>query len=933
MPDLETMQSGMSDRELAARLIRMGAIPPMNLDRIDREKIEEIVAGLPTVYACQYVTTDAQGAELRIDCFDLTPDGLNKQMLAELAGRNLQSFPERHAVAEYSPEAWKGFLQRDFDSVDRKPLLQQFRRWGMPLDSKRVRDGFCKNQELNEKRAEELLHQDQSDILSRLVRMGVVEPLDIDHVSIQQADEIIKSLPALTESEIIWHGEGDFERKKFVNLAEFHVSKHGFHDMDAPEFDEGVTDDDLRTPLHEEERPVHYAGDENLRGPNVRSGAHSLHLQENRFFSMNEGLEDKIVHRREEITGGYAWLDYFRQGKDEALPGGNSTALRNAFKTWGIPLKRGDLELGFGRDPAVNKREAMLSFYKVLFSKVVNAGIVEMMPKNDWYTLDLAKAEVFAAKIPLLPEMNRPGEWLDFFKQPSPATALEIVQLENRFTEAGIPFDEELVCSSFPKTKGQNKIMKGTRKMQDLTIDDYKKMIGRLTSSGRMERLDSEEFKNLSIEDAKDYVRGFDMPASDKQKVLLQSMADEGRIEISEQEIGQLSKQEASFIVDHAPQQEMPTSAPEHPVTDETKRELKRLIDNGETPQIPWARFNNLSEEDARGKIDQVYARRPATEKQKEFIHQALEDGTIPQAALTQVINKPTIRPEDVYKLNQLQASRLIGSMPASEKQIAAVKRLVDEKRIEPMASYDLSASQANKILDKAYREGPSERDPNGPATPKQKETLLRLAEQKQLPAEITPDRIEKMSFADAGAVLENAPASRAQKDMIVRFVHEEKLPHIPKPELANMKRGMASLLIDVGQGKRPQNDLPKFEEIEYPASESQMQVLNDLREKGKIQEIPPEITRSAASQMINDAFANDPIAPQQMAILEKKIANNQIPNMTPDEKAKLTQGDFARLMKESRSREAEKQKASESPAKEHSKNKARNRQGAGMSR
>lgn len=933
MPDLETIQSGMSDRELAARLIRMGAIPPVSLDLIDREKIEDIVAGLPTMYGCRYSTIDAQGGALSVECFDLTPEGLNRQMLQELAGKNLQAFPERQAVAEYSPEAWKGYLQRDFESVDRKPLLRQFRRWGMPLDSKRVRDAFCKNPELNEKRVEELLHKDQSDILSRLVRMGVVEPMDIDHVSIQQADEIIKSLPALTESEIVWRGEDDFERKRFVNLAEFHVSKHGFHEAESPEFDEGVTDDDLRIPLHEEERPSHYAGDGNLFGPNVRSGAHTLHMQERRFLSAHEGLEEQILHRREEITGGYAWLDYFRQGKDEALPGGNTTALRNAFKTWGIALKRGDLELGFSKNTETNRKEAMLSFYKSLFSKTVNAGIVEMMPKNDWYTLDLAKAEVFAAKIPLLPEMNHPGEWLDFFRQAPPATALEIVQLENRFNEAGIPFDEELVCSSFPKPKGQNKTMKGTRKMQDLTIDDYKKMIGRLTSSGRMERLDNEEFKNLSIEDAKDYVRGFDMPASDKQKVLLQSMADEGRIEISEQEIGQLSKQEASFIVDHAPQQSMTFEKPEHPITDETRRELKRLIDNGETPQIPWARFNNLSEEDGRQKIDQVYARRPATEKQKEFIHQALESGSIPKAALVQIINKPTIRPEDVYKLNQLQASRLIGSMPASEKQIAAVKRLVEEKRIEPMASYDLSASEANKILDKAYREGPGERDPNGPATPKQKETLLRLAEQKLIPAEITPDAIEKMSFADAGAVLENAPASRAQKDMIVRFVHEEKLPHIPKPELANMKRGTASLLIDVGQGKRPQTDLPKFEEIEYPASESQMQVLNDLREKGKIQEIPENVTRSAASQMINEAFANDPIAPQQMAILEKKIANNQIPNMTSDEKAKLTQGDFARLMKESRSREAEKQKAPEAPSREHTKNKARTRQGAGMSR
>ena len=152
----ETFASNMSDRDLAARLIRMGAIAPMDLDTINRDRIEELVAGLPTVYACRYTATDLQGATIQIDCFDLTPEGLNRQMLHELAGQKLQTVPE-HTLAEYSPEAWKGFLQRDFDSVDRKPLLKQFRRWGMPLDSKKVRNGFCNNPELNEQRAVEML--------------------------------------------------------------------------------------------------------------------------------------------------------------------------------------------------------------------------------------------------------------------------------------------------------------------------------------------------------------------------------------------------------------------------------------------------------------------------------------------------------------------------------------------------------------------------------------------------------------------------------------------------------------------------------------------------------------------------------------------------------------------------------------------------------
>jgi hypothetical protein len=427
-------------------------------------------------------------------------------------------------------------------------------------------------------------------------------------------------------------------------------------------------------------------------------------------------------------------------------------------------------------------------------------------------------------------------------------------------------------------------------------------------------------------------VRGFDDPATEKQKTLLRSMGDEERIDITEQELASLSKLEANFIVDNAPQQSMTFEEPDNPITDETRRELKNLMDNGDVPRMPWPRWKNLSEEEGREKIDRAYARRPASDRQKDFIRQALKENSFPQEAIGQIFNSPTVADADIEKLNQLQASRLIGSLPASEKQVAAVKRLVEEKRIEPLDDYNLSASVANAILDKAYKNGPAERDPDSPATEKQKEVLLRLAERNELSPELTPEVIEDISFADAGKALGMAPASRAQKDMVVRFVHEGKLDRIPKPELDQMQRGTASLLIDIGSGKRPKTDMPKFQELDYPASDSQLKVLDELREQGKIQEIPESVTRSAASQMINDALAGEPIAPQQLAIIEKKIANNQLPALTSEEKAKLTQGDFSRLLKESRAKETPKKEQS-MPAKEPGKNKSRAHQGAGMSR
>ena len=564
---------GMSDRDLAARLIRMGAIPPMNLDLIDAEKIEEITSDLPTVYACRYIATDAQGQELKLDCYDLDPEGLNRQFLQELSGHQFNSFPERQILPEYSPDAWKGFLLRDFAGIDRKAVLARFRRWGMPLESGRLKAGFgVGTPGLNERRAQEMLKKNQTDLLSRLVRMGVVEPLDLERVSIAQADEIIKSLPALTESEIIWKGEHEYDRKRFVNLAEFRISRHGGADLSGlEEMEEGVSDAELR--------PSRYGGswnfddpayDSEFRGPRVKAGAYTLHLQEKAFLERHKGVEEKLIHRKEQITGGYAWLDYFRQGKSEALPSGSVSALRRAFKNWGIEVKRGRWELGFANNAKINYKEAMLIFYKALFSKLANAGIIPMMPKQEWHSLDLEKARIAAAGIPLLPEQETSGEWLEFFKQKPPESSLEIVQMEARFMESGIEFDEKLILAAF-SAKGGSRQMKGLRNMQEITVEDYKKMIGRLTAAGKLDRMPGNEFRTLTLEDARDYVRGFDEPATNKQKMLLRSMADEKRLDVTEREIEELSRQEASFVIDRVPRRELPTAPPENPMSDATR--------------------------------------------------------------------------------------------------------------------------------------------------------------------------------------------------------------------------------------------------------------------------------------------------------------------------------------------------------------------------
>ena len=328
------------------------------------------------------------------------------------------------------------------------------------------------------------------------------------------------------------------------------------------------------------------------------------------------------------------------------------------------------------------------------------------------------------------------------------------------------------------------------------------------------------------------------------------------------------------------------------------------MIDNGDTPQIPYSHFNNLSEEEARAKIDQVYAHRPATEKQRNFIGDALKNGAFPAKTVKAIFNKPMISPADINRMNQLQASRLIGSLPASQKQIDAVKQLVADQRIAAPDHYDLTSAEAKEILDKAFSQR-APLNPDAPATRRQRETLMALYQDKLLPEGITPETIKSMTVEAASEIIDESPASSAQKDLIARFVHEGALDHIPREDFSSMTRGMASLLIDVATDKRPKSDLVDFYGTDHPATERQMKVLKELQEQGKIHEVPSNITREAASRLINDVSAGEPIAPQQLAILERKIAEHKIPVLSEKDKATLTQGDFVRMLKESKRQEA----------------------------
>ena len=877
MNDAAVQIASEEERDLIARLVRMGAVAPVNFAALSRDQVEEITAGLPTVYECRYSVSDMDRREREIRCCDLSPEAVNRQFFRRMAGEKMSSFPTQKLETSYSPETWSAYLHQEFGQVEADTLRERFSQWGIPLAPESLKDGFCRDQAENRRVAQEMFHDTRTELFARLICTEVVEPFDFERISGLEAEDRINTLPALLCSECIWKEGDDFHRAKFYNVAEFNIKE-----VHHVENDWGYYDDPELTGMAEEV---------------IRSGSGTLRLQERRFFDERGIDPETIVHHGETVTGKYDWLNYFKQDLSSALPDGRTTALKNAFKNWGFNTRKSRFEKAFEPDAGVCRSNAALLFRKALISKVVNAGIVPPMPHQAWKKLSPESGKTFIDKIPLLPEMEHPGEWLEFFQQKPPDNALEWVQMQNRFEEAGVPFDEKSVRNAFPNQENKTKTSeKGFRTMQDITLEDYRKMIGRLTSSGRLERMDKETWEQLTLEDARDYVRGFDEEASPKQQLLITTMNEEERISMNPEEISALSRMEASFIIDNAPQRAIPKEAPDNPISDETRRELKSLMDKEEIPRIPYVQWKNLSEEEGRQKIEHAYSRRNASEKQKDFVRQALKDKTISGKILKTVFKTPTISEQQLDELSFLQATRLIGSLPATEKQIEAVRNLVAEKRLEPLDDYKLSTAEASRILEKAYKDTP-ERDPDGPASVNQKETLIKLIENRAIP-EMDREQIENLTFGEAGKLLENAPATRPQKTIIARFVQEEKLSRIPNEEFNSMTRAEASKLIDIGLGKLPRSEQKITPESEIPATEAQRKVLDELLEKGKIPEIPENISKEAASQMIKDAVSADPITQRQMDIIEKRIANHQIPPMTREQKAKLTQKEFSELMK-----------------------------------
>ena len=82
------------------------------------------------------------------------------------------------------------------------------------------------------------------------------------------------------------------------------------------------------------------------------------------------------------------------------------------------------------------------------------------------------------------------------------------------------------------------------------------------------------------------------------------------------------------------------------------------------------------------------------------------------------------------------------------------------------------------------------------------------------------------------------------------------------------------------------------------PASQAQINVLKQLQEAGKLERIPENLSKTAASRLIKEAVADDPLHESQIRMLQERMEQHKIPKMSPDQLSSLTQKDFAEIMK-----------------------------------
>ena len=82
-------------RELAARLVCMGAVSPAYMDEISYEKAEEMVAGLPTLYRAYTIVRERGIGLTGVWQFDVTQSGAEERLVRKINRLTLEEMPQK----------------------------------------------------------------------------------------------------------------------------------------------------------------------------------------------------------------------------------------------------------------------------------------------------------------------------------------------------------------------------------------------------------------------------------------------------------------------------------------------------------------------------------------------------------------------------------------------------------------------------------------------------------------------------------------------------------------------------------------------------------------------------------------------------------------------------------------------------------------------
>lgn len=948
MADKTTGLLDIDSQYLAAKFICMGIIRPEDLNQMTRDRLDYIVTKLPAVYECSFAVRNRNDELLAQRMFDSSPEGLNNQIVNWLKKQDLVALPEQREVNQCTVEAWQGLFKRPQEDVNFEELSKSFSKWGIKVDPQVFEIAFEANLEQHLVVAEQSLDSWNKELVSRLVVTGMVSPLDIDNVSFSETQEIINSLPALNSRDIVFNVNGSNERKEFIDIndsgLDSQVAKYLL--INKLSSDDIIHQDDdirfgldwldyfrqnidqidptrngVRFSLEGLGTPGEYQTSLAVAESDLKARLESYSISED--IAVADGVtiysQEVVCEADESYTKRFAALTlgkldekidrFLQENKIENSlklePGEHSVVkekshqlreLQNGLKSWGTHYTAKHLEYGFSNDIERINNFAKLKFCKALISKTVAAGIIKAIPMEEWKNLDFNTASRIVESIPCGGKIVTSGDWLKLFRHSKDEINKE--DLEQVFKNANVKLDEEKVAKCFQEKVKETASLK---KRIVFASEQEKITLYTLIKKKRVEPISRDEMDDMTSKEAKEIIKEYDVDASFAQKIFVKKLSEEEKImpPLTEKDIAGLKGHEAGVLISSTMEANGMKSSKSPYVQFASKEQrdaLRTYMNRGKIERMDLEEWKKLSFEKAQELVSSISTNDPLTSGQKKTILDLHSKSIID---LSKKFNNPVITEKNIDSLTFGEASKLIGNVPASEKQVETVEELISDGRLKKDIDVgSLTKNEASKLISTGFKEttspggSPANQSSLG-ATDKQIAKINVLVKANKIPT-LTPEQEKSLSRTEASKIIGSSPASQAQRNKVTELVSAGKLEKIPYDKFAKMTSSQANEYIKGGlENKNPASKAP-----EQYATAAQSNKLKELYDTGKIDTLPGNPTSSQASKLISDAVASNVITSGQRTVVMKMIERKQIKEMPESEIKGMTQGKFSELLK-----------------------------------